>query len=308
MNPSGLHHLRANAIQWIEEAVGPGAQVVSASPQGGATSSTLHVVKVRYKSRTLSLVLRRFTNQEWLSEEPDLATHEAASLRKARAAGIPVPEMLAFDLDGAEVGEPAILMTRLPGRVVLFPEDFEDWLHQQAEILPRLHSLDPGDFPWRYAPYNDVTRLEIPAWSKHPKLWKRAIEIVNASPPASLARFIHRDYHPVNILWQAGKLSGVVDWPNACCGPACIDISWCRANLAALHGLEAADRFLQIYQSIMGVGEEYHPYWDLMVIIEILPGPPDVYPPWIEYGGRGLTDALMLEREDAYLASVMARF
>lgn len=36
--------------------------------------------------------------------------------------------------------------------------------------------------------------------------------------------FIHRDYHPTNILWVDDKVSGVVDWVNACRGPAGIDI------------------------------------------------------------------------------------
>jgi aminoglycoside phosphotransferase (APT) family kinase protein len=306
MNTTDTTHLSAQAIQWVEGVVGRGAKVIRISPQGGATSSTLHSLEVRYRQRTVPLILRRYTNEEWLAEEPDLATHEAASLRKAREAGIPVPEMLAFDLDGSEAGDPAILMTRLPGEVKLFPENMDNWLLQMAEILPRLHALDSGHFPWRYTPYNNVTRLEVPPWSRQPRLWERAIEIVNADPPEYTERFIHRDYHPVNVLWQDSKLSGIVDWPNACCGPACIDVSWCRANLASLHGLEAADRFLEIYQSL-NLEDEYHPYWDLMVIIEILPGPPDVYPPWVEYGGYGLTDALMLEREDAYLASVMSR-
>ena len=87
-----------------------------------------------------------------------------------------------------------------------------------------------------------------------------------------------------------------------------IDASWCRVNLAGLYGVETADRFLRAYESLAGPAFSYHPFWDLMVIIEGLPGPPDVYPPWVEFGLRGLTDALMLSRSDAYLASVMGRF
>ena len=254
----------------------------------------------------MRLILRRYTQREWLAEEPDLPFHEAASLRKAGEAGIPVPRLVAFDPHADRTDTPALLMTQLPGAVDLLPSDFDDWLTQQARILQPLHAVPLGEFPWRYAPYNNPASLEPPAWSDAPQLWEKAIEIVNSPPPITPEVFIHRDFHPVNVLWQDGKLSGLVDWPNACRGPAGIDISWCRANLAELYGVEAADRFLQICRSI-GAASGYHPFWDLMVIIEILPGPPDVYPPWVEYGVQGLNPGLMLRREEAYLASVLAR-
>jgi hypothetical protein len=72
----------------------------------------------------------------------------------------------------------------------------------------------------------------------------------------------------------------VVDWPNACRGAANIDVAWCRMNLAALYGVAAADRFLDFYRSLTGPSFDYHPYWDLIVLIELLPGPPDVYSGW----------------------------
>ena len=45
-----------------------------------------------------------------------------------------------------------------------------------------------------------------------------------------------------------------------------------------------------------------------MVIIESLPGPPGVYPPGVTFGMRHLTGAIVRERLDAYLVSVLARF
>ena len=102
-------------------------------------------------------------------------------------------------------------------------------------------------------------------------------------------------------------MSGIVDWPNACRGAANIDVAWCRANLIHLYGVAAADRFRHAYQALAGPSFVYHPYWDLIVAIEVLPGPPGVYPPWIDFGMRHLNDNLMRERIDAYLVSVMAR-
>jgi aminoglycoside phosphotransferase (APT) family kinase protein len=296
-------------LRWIADAVGAGTAVTSVRRLKGSTSSTLYAVDAARDGRRVELVLRRFTNREWLAEEPDLAPHEAESLQMARRAGVSAPEMVALDQRQDQDGIPVLLMTRLPGAVELLPGDMDGWLYGLAEAILPLHSLEAAQFAWRYAPYNDVTRLEVPLWSSYRDLWERAIEIVNGPWPEAPTCFIHRDYHPANVLWQDGRVSGVVDWPNACRGPANIDVAWCRTNLAGMYGVEVADRFLCAYESLAGsaFGYQYHPFWDLMVIIEALPGPPDVYPPWIEFGMLGLTDALMLERKDAYLASVMAR-
>ena len=53
--------------------------------------------------------------------------------------------------------------------------------------------------------------------------------------------------------------------------------------------------------------DEYNPFWDLMTIIEVLPGPPGVYAPWIEFGVRHLNAQMLRERVDEYLVSVMTK-
>ena len=306
--PITPHRLDPGVVRWVEERIGAGATMTSVRQLKGATSSTLYAIQIAQGRASQTFVLRLFTNQEWLAEEPDLAEHEATNLHKVAAAGVPVPELIAYDPSGDDCGVPAILMTRLPGTVVLCPDDLDAWLRQMAKVLIPIHSLDPVGHPWIYAPYNDLSSLTVPSWSRSPELWARAIEIVNGPWPQTQERLIHRDYHPNNVLWQDGRLSGVVDWPNGCRGPAGIDVAWCRGNLKSTHGVAVADRFLELYCAAAGSSFSYDPFWDLMVIVEGLPGPPDVYPPWIEFGLTGLTDELMLERSEAYLVSVMDRF
>jgi aminoglycoside phosphotransferase (APT) family kinase protein len=140
-------------LDWIARSTGQGARVESVRPLDGATSSRLFAVDVSLHGRLLALVLRLFTNCAWLAEEPALAWHEASSLIKVRAIGIPTRELIGFEPAGVECGVPALLMTRLPGSVDLQPADFHSWLVQQAEILLPLHTIDAQDFPWHYAPY-----------------------------------------------------------------------------------------------------------------------------------------------------------
>jgi len=42
-----------------------------------------------------------------------------------------------------------------------------------------------------------------------------------------------------------------------------------------------------------------------MALMELLPGPPEVYEPWPIFGLPGLTVSLMIQRADAYLASIL---
>lgn len=281
--------------------------VESVSPLAGATSSALHAVKVKDGASVIGLVLRRFLDADWLALEPDLARHEASSLRKASRAGVPTPELIAFDEDGLLCGFPATLTTLLPGRVELQPTDFEGWTQQLAAAAAHVHALGAEDHPWNYFPYVDTQKLETPRWSESPEKWERAIEIVRGPSPVARECFIHRDYHPNNVLWQGSRLSGVVDWVNACRGAAGFDVAWCRLNLSKLHGTAAADEFLNAYQAVAGSDFNYDPYWDLMAVVEVLPGPPDVYSGWTAHGVTHLDDALMRERVDAYLSSLLAR-
>lgn len=273
----------------------------------GATSSALHSVAVESNGQRRSLVLRRFTNRDWVRREPDVALREAASLQHATRAGLPVPELVATDRDGSYCGVPATLATMMPGEVVLRPANWKEWLDGLAGAAAKIHRVDAAGFPWSYRRYNEGESLSVPGWSKHPDAWKLAIQIVHRAAPSFRSCFVHRDYHPSNVLWSSGRVSGIVDWVNGCRGPAGIDVAWCRHNLANLHGVSTADDFLDAYIAAAGSDFNYDPYWDLMSVIELLPGPPSMYEGWRAAGFPNISNTTMRERVDAYVASVVAR-
>jgi len=293
---------------WICSAAGSGVRFLSSRELKGSSSATLYRVTLLQGSKPVHVVLRLFTNREWLAVEPDIPEHEAAALDKVSAAGLPVPRLLTVDPRGAACGLPALLMSEVPGRVDLLPANIENWLRQSAEFLVRLHAIDPGSFAWNYRPYFKPAQLAVPAWTTQPQLWERAIAVANSPAPSTPQRFIHRDFHPVNLLWRGNRLSGVVDWVNACLGPAGIDVAWARHNLAAMYGVPMADRWLDVCQDVMGSSFVYHPYWDLITLLEILPGPIDIYPPWLDFGLSHLTPRIIAERDEAYLDSLLRRF
>lgn len=297
--------LSENTRRWIEGVTG--ARVFSVAVLPGATSSLLHVVELESAGGRPSLVLRRFVNQEWVKREPDLAVREGLCLQHATRAGLLAPELIAVDPDGTHCGVPATLVAKIPGSVVLEPADRTSWLRGLAESAARIHRVDAAGFRWKYRRYNEGATLTLPRWSKQQDAWAKAIEIVEGPPRSYSECFVHRDYHPSNVLWQNDRVSGVVDWVNGCRGPAGIDVAWCRHNLAELHGVSVADEFLAAYVAEAGSEFHYDPYWDLMSVVELLPGPPSMYEGWRASGVTTISNAVMREHVDTYIASVVAR-
>ena len=254
----------ARARHWVEAAVGAGARVVRCAPLKGGTSSAVHAVDVRAGTTELALVLRRFVRRDWLAEEPDVAWLEAATLELLAGSGVPAPELLAVDPDGAATGAPAVLMTRLAGAVVWRPDVLEPFLDGLAAALPPIHAVVLGDVP--LAPYDpfELTSRRPPAWSRRPGVWERAFAIFDGPAPETpgAACLIHRDFHPGNVLWSGGAVTGVVDWASARIGRPEADVGHCRWNLARALGQAAADAFLARTGA-----EPYHPYWDIVAAL-----------------------------------------
>lgn len=300
--------LTDSALRWVIDSVHPDASVRSVKTLHGGVSSLVYGITLNVGGEEKAVVLRQFDNEEWVRDQPDLAVREAESLRRAAcASAVRTPEIIAFDETGSRCGTPAVLMTMLKGNVVLDPPDIARWLDGMAKALARVHAVEADGFPWTFAPYCDASTLDATGWSRFPDLWRRAADFVARNRPNAPMRFIHRDYHPANILWDDGEVSGVVDWVNGCVGPAGIDVGHCRVNLAQLHDVRAADEFLASYMRHAGEAFAYDPYWDLVTLIDYAYWPPDVYGGWTALGMKGLTKRLIEERLDLYLLSVAER-
>ena len=71
--------------------------------------------------------------------------------------------------------------------------------------------------------------------------------------------------------------------------------------------MAVADDFLAAYMEVAGPEFEHNPYWDLMSVVELLPGPPTMYEGWRPSGIADISNELMRDRVDQYVASVVAR-
>ena len=170
---------------------------------------------------------------------------QAVLLRALHAAGLPAPALVWAAEDEAVLGTPFIVMERLPGRVFLswnsdgaLAGDDEAvrelWL-QAVRALAGFHRLDwtRALADWE-APH--TLDSELKRWhsllSHAPEPhWLEAGQRVHRTllatlPPEGPIGLIHGDYQPGNVLYEQGRLTGVIDWDLAGIGPQGTDIGW----------------------------------------------------------------------------------
>ena len=246
------------AREWICRRTG--SRVVSVRRLPGASSTAVHTVRL---ADGRVLVLRRYAWEQFRVDEPEAPAREVDALRYARRHHLPVPAEVAADPGGDEVGDgtPAVLMGRVAGRALAAPD-----VEALAGLLARVHSVNDSGFEHRYGPWCRDTSTVPPPACRHPALWEQALEVWRSAEPAYEACFIHRDFHPGNVLWLRRGVAGVVDWVNGCIGPPGIDVATCRWNLQDWAGEPAATAFVEAYERL--TGRPHHPYWDVAKIVE----------------------------------------
>lgn len=262
-------------------------------------------------------VLRRLTVEPWSRFADTLLRREREALTLLASSDVPAPGLIAVDVDGSASGEPSLLMTRVGGRVDVVRCD-PDYLTQMAEALVGIQAITPALWPGEYRSWAFESKLHVPPLSRDDGLYLEAFARLREPAPPYRRTFIHRDYYPANILWEDGSLSGVVDWNEACSGPADLDVAHCSSNLAGLHGVECA---LASREAYVAAGGELEPdddasrYWQLMDLVAFLPEPSgaesgatgstmtDV---WRANGRADLTGDLVRRRREDLLRAILA--
>jgi aminoglycoside phosphotransferase (APT) family kinase protein len=228
--------LPTDVAAWLQTALGA-EWTIRQVTQLQASSATVLTVDVEREGSGRRLALRLHDQSWFIEEEPEAIAREAAALTLLAAADIPAPRLVAC----SEHGPSALLMTFVAGvseLAIPAPGTVTD-------LLERVHDLPTeGLSRWSYRGYHEDTDLARPAWWEDTRTWERAVRQTQTTRPATDPVVIHRDFHPGNILWHDGRLSGVVDWVNACTGPADFDASHMRVNLAVLHGPDVTDRLI----------------------------------------------------------------
>jgi aminoglycoside phosphotransferase (APT) family kinase protein len=250
-------------VDWTQPL--PPASLRWAEAQGGARVVAALPMESRWLANHLivladgrELVLRRWARPGWDDDDPDLtAAREALVLGRLADTEVPAPELVAADVDASTCDVPALLITRMPGAA--FPG--RPPLGPLADALEQIHAVDPDGIP-AYQRYYEPERLRVPSWADDRTVWEDAIALAHEPAPTLPERFIHRDFHPGNTLWEGVKLTGVVDWTTGSRGPAAVDLGHLRWNLVVDYGQRVADALLP--------HEEHHPYYDVVTALDVL--------------------------------------
>jgi aminoglycoside phosphotransferase (APT) family kinase protein len=241
-----------------------------------------------------------------------LAT-EIAALATAGAHELPVPGVLAADLDGTVApGRLAVLATLLPGtsRVDGPPPGARfRALGAMAATLHAVPAPSPSqELPVRERPINGVDfaalRRAAPA---RPLLQAAEETLADTLLPDRPPVFVHGDLWQGNTLWDGDRLTGVVDWDCAGVGPAGIDLGSLRCDAWMSVGSEAADAVLAGYEEAAGCPAEDVAYWD---VVAGLCTPPTI--DWFtdairDQGRTDLDQPTLLARRDAFLRDALHR-
>ena len=230
----------------MAQQVDPRARVNAVAPLPGGIIAVMDRVTIDAPSGFTDVVLRRWPDEDW---SEGLVIREASALAAVRGHGVPAPQLLAMDEDATETGVRCTLTTALTGRPDLAPADMRSWLSQLATTQAAIHAV-PDHPQTRWDGWHDDGRpLD---WLADRGLRAAAREAVSG-PLVDEEVLVHGDYQHFNVLWHQGRLSGVVDWPNAATGNRGSDVGHCRLNLAVLFDAASAGDYLVRYERAAGV-------------------------------------------------------
>jgi aminoglycoside phosphotransferase (APT) family kinase protein len=279
---------RPESLTWVEQTLGRGARVVATRPLTGGLTSLVHELTVVRNGRRSRYVLRSWASdnkhKDWIRRT---VAAEVAVLTALERSGVPAPQLVASTGDAAE-GGPALLMTRVPGRMLLMPRDREHWLRQMAQMLAHIHGVNiTGATGAAFESWLDAGTLTPPADASRVDIWREAFAFVAEPGKATRTCFIHRDYQHFNLLWSRERLTGVVDWSGAGAGPPDVDVGHCRLNLTLLFSAQVAERFRELYEAASGRAVDQ--YWDLHALLSYGPDWKHFLP--LQIDGRAPLDA-----------------
>jgi aminoglycoside phosphotransferase (APT) family kinase protein len=170
---------------------------------------------------------------------------QAPLLRALHAAGLPVPDVPWAGEDEAWFGTPFVMMEFLAGtpffvwqpdaRFDRSPQAVALLWEQCIDALVQLHRFDwqrhLPDWERPMTPHDEITRWDRilhkapdPAWlNAGQRVRERLLECMPPSPPPGL---VHGDYQPGNVLYEGGRLTGIIDWELASIGSPLLDVGW----------------------------------------------------------------------------------
>ena len=181
------------------------------------------------------------------------------------------PRTLLSDPDGELLGEPATVLTYLPGAPAPPPQVArgparDTWIEEFARPLVALHGIPLDRLPSDCRTDDPDGGLEgVAREARDDELSRALLAALRRTGPPRVApgSLLHHDYWYGNTLWSDGVLTGVIDWISARVGDPQKDVALARCDLAVTLDLRASNEFVDRYRSLGGSTGAFA-YWDLL--------------------------------------------
>ncbi|MER7171605.1 aminoglycoside phosphotransferase family protein [Streptomyces mesophilus] len=301
----------------MEQRLAGGERIEGTGHLRGGWTSQMRSLQVSGPDGRRVLVLRSFVKPFYVRHADGLLSREAAILRLLGETDVPAATLLDVDSTAAHCDHPSLLMSMLPGSVRVDDRGAEQRADLLASQLLRIHQVEVSEEtrPRTWQAWTSPERVTLPEATALPELWQRAIDVIRQDPPAHRPCFLHRDFHPGNVLFDGDgddlRISGVVDWVETSWGPADLDVAHCSTALALLHGVPLGMSFADRYLAAGGQLAEHraaHLYWRLIDALAFAPDAEKVAVPWRELGRTDLTQALLADRLAEYIEALLERY
>lgn len=258
----------------------PRNRFLRAWPLEGGVSAQITAVEIELPSgRAKKLVVRRHGAAD-LMRNPNIAADEFALLEVLQTTGVPAPKPCFFDASGEFFATPCLVVEYIEGKTEFEPADPEGFVFQLATLLAHIHGIAPCKrlaFLPRAADRVDRLLQARPAVSYPGFDAERVRETLESARPLAGPNppvLLHGDFWPGNVLWNEGRLVGVIDWEDAELGDPLADLSNARLEILLALGAEAMEQFTLQYRSIAEADFASLPHWDLLAALQSAPKVP----------------------------------
>ena len=227
---------------------------------------------------------------------------EAAVHAALVQAGFPAPRVLLHETELAPLGLPFLVMERLPGGTMWAalakagPLAFLSMPRRLAELHVRLHRVSGeavresaralGVDPMVMGVQADVERL-------HRRIVRDRLEVLlpaadwlvgHVPAPAQAEVICHADFHPLNIMMDGDRVSGVIDWANVVIAEPAYDVAalrtiafyvdlgipaWARGTTNLGRRL-MVQRYMSLYRAMAPLETRNLPYYEAVRILSAL--------------------------------------
>jgi aminoglycoside phosphotransferase (APT) family kinase protein len=235
------------------------------TPVEGGYDTSIYRFQLEGASDELAkpLILRVFTGSS-----PNRAAFESLVQGVVAGVGYPAPRVYFTCTDEAVLGAGFLIMELMPGRPMTeLPEEMLPGMMAEAHL--HLHSIDPSAireafessgfssnrvlFDSRFRWLKERAEERDYDWLKNGFKW------IDRNRPEELDRLVicHGDFHPLNILVEDGRVSGVLDWPGFLIGEPAYDVGTtvflgqvaAPALLPEINWSRLVRRYLELYMN-----------------------------------------------------------